>query len=62
LAKRGLPKDACSIAVGHEQVHVKQCQSGSPTPSTPSLASQGEIPAYEQEISDIERWIHDHCS
>jgi hypothetical protein len=61
LARRGLPKDACSIAQAHEQVHVQQCQSKSPTPTTPSLASQDEIPAYQKEISEIEQWIHDHC-
>lgn len=62
LKRRGLPADACTIAVSHEQTHVDQCKAGGKDPTSPKTASDNEGEAYQHEIDEIEKWLHDHCS
>ena len=52
------------IALGHEQVHRRQCKTNADPNYDPSdlrVYRDREVEAYQQTIADTQQWIHDNC-
>jgi hypothetical protein len=63
LIDLGLPREACQIALAHEEVHQRQCQNRPPNYDSKNLRQRRdrEVEAYKQSISEIEKYISKNC-
>jgi hypothetical protein len=66
LTSLGLPSAACQIAQDHENVHRAQCLANQQNFQVANrydiaAASQREIAANRNTVSEINQWLHDNC-
>jgi len=62
LKETGLPDASCRITYDHEAIHAKRCRDGvSKSDPDPQSASNEEIPAYQNDIDETEKYLHDNC-
>jgi hypothetical protein len=57
------PRQACAIALAHEQVHAQQCKhkDASFDPKDLQQYRDREVEAYQQTLRALEKYLHDHC-